>query len=319
VWRSISPDPDLLLRIPALAADEQRTLRMDASELRAMRSERIGYNLSVSYRRPLHIVRGWMQQLYDADGQAYLDCVNNVAHVGHSHPHVVDALARQSAVLNTNTRYLHENVVRYAERLCATLPEQLSVCFFVNSGSEANELALRLARTYTGRSDFIVLDAAYHGNTDALIGLSPYKFDGAGGAGAPATTHVVPLPDPYRGKYRGADAGVRYADHVRDTLLRCAREGRPIAALLVESLPGFGGQIVMPDGFLRDAFAHVRAAGGVNIADEVQVGFGRAGSHFWGFETQHAIPDIKVGRPGPGARPAPQDCHWPAPILEAAA
>ena len=295
VWRSISPDPNLLLRIADLESGVRGT---QDGEILAQRAAHIGSNLSVSYRRPLHIVRGWMQHLYDADGQAYLDCVNNVAHVGHSHPHVVDALVRQSRVLNTNTRYLHENLTHYAERLAATLPEPLSVCFFVCSGSEANELALRLARAYTQRRDFVVLDAAYHGNTGALVDLSPYKFAGPGGAGAPPTTHVVPLPDPYRGPYRDADAGSRYADHVRVVVTRCAQDGQDIAALLVESLPGCGGQIVLPDGFMAEAFAHVRAAGGVTIADEVQTGFGRVGSHFWGFETQHVVPDIvTMGKP----------------------
>jgi 4-aminobutyrate aminotransferase-like enzyme len=243
-------------------------------------------------------VRGWMQHLYDADGQQYLDCVNNVAHVGHSHPHVVNAIVQQSRVLNTNTRYLHENLVRYAGRLAATLPEPLRVCFIVNSGSEANELALRLARARTGRDHFVVLDAAYHGNTDELVGLSPYKFDGPGGHGAPAHTHVVPLPDPYRGPLRGSDSGIPYADYVRDVIERSARDGHDVAGFLVESMPGCGGQIVLPDGYLEHAFAHVRAAGGVCIADEVQTGFGRVGSHFWAFETQHVVPDIvTMGKP----------------------
>lgn len=243
VWRSLSPDPNLLLRVAALehAVDG----RMSAQQILALRRDHIGRSLSVSYRRPLHIVRGWMQYLYDAAGQPYLDGVNNVAHVGHSHPDVVDAIVRQSRVLNTNTRYLHENLVRYAERLTATLPEPLSVCFFVCSGSEANELALRLARAATGRHHFVVLDAAYHGNTDALIGLSPYKFAGAGGSGPPPSTHMVPLPDAYRGQYRGysRDTGSRYAQQVRDVVERSAREGRDIAAFLIEALPGCAGQI----------------------------------------------------------------------------
>jgi 4-aminobutyrate aminotransferase-like enzyme/Ser/Thr protein kinase RdoA (MazF antagonist)/murein DD-endopeptidase MepM/ murein hydrolase activator NlpD len=298
VWRSLSPDPNLLLRVAAL--QEHGTAALSERQILGMRRAHVAPSLSVSYRRPLHIVRGWMQHLYDAAGQPYLDCVNNVAHVGHCHPHVVDALVRQSHVLNTNTRYLHENLVRYADRLTATLPEPLSVCFLVCSGSEANELALRLARAATGREHFVVLDAAYHGNTGALVGLSPYKFAGAGGAGAPPTTHVVPLPDAYRGPYRGygRDTGSRYAQHVRDVIAHCAHERQDIAALLVESLPGCAGQIVLPDGFLEEAFAHVRAAGGVCIADEVQVGFGRIGSDFWGFQTQHVVPDIvTVGKP----------------------
>ncbi|HET9982608.1 MAG TPA: aminotransferase class III-fold pyridoxal phosphate-dependent enzyme [Longimicrobiales bacterium] len=294
VWRSLSPDPNLLLRFPELRPASTPT----ADELLSVRRERIGPSLSVSYRRPLHIVRGWMQHLYDDAGRGYLDCVNNVAHVGHSHPRVVDALARQARVLNTNTRYLHESLLRYAERLTATLPEPLRVCFFVCSGSEANELALRLARTHTRRSDVVVLDAAYHGNTTSLVGISPYKFDGPGGAGRPPGTHVVPLPDPYRGPYRGEDAGRRYAEHVLQATRDAERAGRGVAAFFAEPLPGCGGQIVPPDGFLAEAFRHVRAAGGVAVADEVQVGFGRAGSHFWAFQADGAVPDIvTMGKP----------------------
>jgi 4-aminobutyrate aminotransferase-like enzyme len=220
----------------------------------------------------------------------YLDAVHNGAHVGHGHPRVVAALARQAAVLNTNTRYLHENIVRYARRLCATLPEPLRVCFFVNSGSEANDLAWRLARAYTGRSEAVVVDGAYHGHLSSLIDLSPYKFDGPGGAGAPAHVHKVPMPDGYRGPYKHADpeAGVKYASHVGEALAR----SRGVAAFFCESLLSCGGQVVLPPGYLAEAYRRVRAAGGVCIADEVQVGFGRVGTHFWGFETQGVVPDI---------------------------
>jgi 4-aminobutyrate aminotransferase-like enzyme/Ser/Thr protein kinase RdoA (MazF antagonist) len=283
--------------LPGVPAPERPAPGADAAGIRARREARIGPSLGLSYHRPLHIVRGWMQHLYDADGQAYLDCVNNVAHVGHCHPQVVEALARQSRVLNTNTRYLHEKLVRYAERLTATLPEPLGVCYFVCSGSEANELALRLARTHTGRRDVVVLDAAYHGNTSTLVELSPYKFDGPGGSGAPAGTHVVPLPDPYRGRHRGADTGAEYAEHVREAVAAADARGG-VAAFFAESLPGCGGQIVPPDGFLAAAFRHVRDAGGVCVVDEVQTGFGRVGSHFWGFETHGVVPDIvTMGKP----------------------
>ncbi|MHA2004608.1 MAG: aminotransferase class III-fold pyridoxal phosphate-dependent enzyme, partial [Candidatus Thorarchaeota archaeon] len=144
----------------------------------------IGRSLRTAYDEPLHIVRGEMQYLYDANGKRYLDGRNNVPHVGHSNPRVVASLTRQARVLNTNTRYLHENLVRYAERLCSKMPNPLSVCFFVNSGSEANELALRLAFTHTKQTELIVIDGAYHGNTGTLVGISPYKFDGPGGEGA---------------------------------------------------------------------------------------------------------------------------------------
>ena len=297
VWRSLSPDPNVILGVPAGAfPPDQRTRQ----EVLSSRREHIGRSLSVSYRRPLKIVRGHMQYLYDDEGRAFLDAVNNVPHVGHSHPRVVAASHRQMAVLNTNTRYLHDNLVDYAERLCAKLPEPLRVCFFVNSGSEANDLALRLARAYTGQRDLLILDGAYHGNLTSLVDISPYKFDGPGGDGAPPHVHKVPLPDPYRGPYRGysPETGARYAEHVRERIESLAEEDRGISAFIAESLPGCGGQIVLPDGYFKAAFGHVRDAGGVCIADEVQVGFGRVGSHFWGFETQDAVPDIvTLGKP----------------------
>jgi 4-aminobutyrate aminotransferase-like enzyme len=250
--------------------------------------------LSLSYRAPLHIVAGSRQYLYDAGGHRYLDCVNNVAHVGHSHPRVVRAAANQMAVLNTNTRYLHELLAEYIERLAATLPALLSVVYLTNSGSEANELALRLARAHTDREEFIVVEAAYHGNTSALIDISPYKFDGPGGRGRPAHVHKVPMPDIYRGPYRGPDAGKQYAAGVT----RAAQDSRGLAAFFCESALSCAGQIILPPGYLREAYAAVRAAGGVCVADEVQTGLGRAGSHFWMFETQGVVPDIvTLGKP----------------------
>ena len=297
VWLSLSPDPNPILGVPAgVFPPEQRTRQ----EIQSSRRKHIGRSLSISYRRPLKIVRGYMQYLYDEEGRAFLDAVNNVPHVGHSHPRVVAASHRQMAVLNTNTRYLHDNLVEYAERLCATLPDPLSVCFFVNSGSEANDLALRLARCYTGQRDLLILDGAYHGNLTSLIDISPYKFDGPGGEGAPPHVHKTPLPDPYRGPYKGYSAatGARYGDHVRKCIESVSECGRGVSAFIAESLPGCGGQIVLPDGYFNEAFRHVREAGGVCIADEVQVGFGRVGTRFWGFETQDAVPDIvTLGKP----------------------
>ena len=296
LWLSLSPDPNLVLRVPQLAPAP----RIDRAALMAERRARIGPSLSIAYRKPLTILRGWRQHLYDDEGQPYLDAVNNVAHVGHSHPRVVKALRTQAAVLNTNTRYLHEEIERYAERLSRTLPRGLSVCYFVCSGSEANELALRLARAHTQTSDVIVIDGAYHGNTNALIELSPYKFNGPGGAGRAEHVQVATLPDPYRGLYRGTtrESGMRYGEHVQQAIERVHARGRRVAAFFAEPLLGCGGQIVLPDGYLEDAFARVRAAGGVCVADEVQTGLGRAGSHFWAFETQHVVPDIvTVGKP----------------------
>jgi 4-aminobutyrate aminotransferase-like enzyme/Ser/Thr protein kinase RdoA (MazF antagonist) len=297
VWTSLSPDPNLLLGIPA-----DRFPAQEASFEEALEKRRalLGKNLSISYEHPLKIVRGWMQYLYDATGRAYLDVYNNVPLVGHSHPRIVRALQEQLALLNTNTRYLHDNVNRYAERLTQKLPEPLRVCFFVNSGSEANELALRLARAHTGREDVIVLEHAYHGHTNTLIDISPYKFDGPGGRGKKPWVHVAPMADDYRGPYRRGDkeAGEKYARHVAEILERTQADGRGVAAYIAETLPSVGGQIVFPPEYLQEVYKHVRAAGAVCIADEVQVGFGRLGTHFWGFETQGVVPDIIVlGKP----------------------
>ena len=253
-----------------------------------------------SYRTPVHLVRGSMQYVFDVDGRQFVDAYNNVPHVGHCHPHVVDAAATQLRTLNTNTRYPHESYDRFAALLTATLPRQLCVCYFVNSGSEANELALRLARTHTKRHDVVVLDAAYHGNTTTLIEMSPYKFNGPGGTGKPPWVHIAPLPDVYRGQYRGSETatGVKYADALGEVVDAANRSGRRLAAFIAESAPSVGGQIVLPPGYLQRAYSHVRSHGGVCIADEVQTAYGRFGSHFYAFESQQVVPDIVVlGKP----------------------
>ncbi|HXK05681.1 MAG TPA: aminotransferase class III-fold pyridoxal phosphate-dependent enzyme [Verrucomicrobiae bacterium] len=258
-----------------------------AAALLEARKEHLGPSLSLSYRKPLHITHGWRQRMFDAEGRGYLDCVNNVSHVGHCHPRVAEAAARQMRTLNTNTRYLHEDLAEYIERLTATLPPPLTVAYLVCSGSEANELALRLARAHTGRDDVIVVDTAYHGNTNALIDISPYKFNGPGGRGKPAHVQVVPMPDVYRRPACGPG-------EVRDAVGRA----NGVAAFFCESALSCAGQIILPPGYLREAFATVREAGGVCVADEVQTGFGRAGSHFWMFQTQGVVPDIvTLGKP----------------------
>jgi len=297
LWLNLSPDPNVIVGIPT---DRFPPATLSVERIQAMRARHIGRSLSVSYRRPLKIVRGAMQYLYDEDGRAYLDAVNNVAHVGHGHPRVVRAGQEQMAVLNTNTRYLHDNLVRYAERLCATLPAPLGVCFFVCSGSEANDLALRLAHAHTGRHDLLVVDVGYHGNTALLAGISPYKFNGPGGEGPPPYVHTVPMPDLYRGEHRYGDdgAGEKYARRVEEAIGRIQRGGGGVSAFIAESLLSCGGQITLPNGYLPEAYRHVRGAGGVCIADEVQTGFGRVGTHFWGFETQGVVPDIvTMGKP----------------------
>ena len=296
IWKSICPDPKYLLKIRKRNSD----LKLSSSEIVEKREKHLGKSLSVSYQKPLYVVRGFKQYLYDANGRRYLDMVNNVPHVGHEHPRVVKAAQNQMAVLNTNTRYLHENIVRYAEELLATFPKELSVCFFVNSGSEANELALRMARNYSQQKDMIAVEVGYHGNTGGCIDVSSYKFDGKGGKGAPNHTHIIPIPDTYRGMYRedGLDASKKYASHVKKAIEKVKNAGRNIAGFICESILSCGGQIVLPEGYLKEVYDIVREAGGLCIADEVQVGFGRVGAKFWGFELQNVVPDIvTLGKP----------------------
>jgi 4-aminobutyrate aminotransferase-like enzyme/Ser/Thr protein kinase RdoA (MazF antagonist)/murein DD-endopeptidase MepM/ murein hydrolase activator NlpD len=295
VWLSLSPDPNLILGIPASALPRHRSTEAIAATRRA----RSGANVSVSYgSEPLNVARGWMQYLFDETGRPYLDAYNNVPHVGHSHPRVVRAVADQLAVLNTNTRYLQEQWARYADALAEQFPDPLGVCFFTASGSEANELALRLARAHTGARDLLVLDSAYHGHTTTLIDISPYKHGGPGGSGRPGWVHTTPVPDIYRGAHRGDDAGARYAAELTSVLDRVTGSGRRIAGYIAETCPSVGGQIVLPSGYLDAVYTSVRGSGGVCIADEVQTGFGRIGSHFWAFEQHDVVPDIVVlGKP----------------------
>jgi 4-aminobutyrate aminotransferase-like enzyme len=296
VWQSLSPDPSPLLHLSSAArADEP-----DSGFALSVRLAATGRNVGVSYADPVEVARGWMQYLYDVDGRRYLDAYNNVPHVGHAHPHVVRAVSDQLRVLNTNTRYLHDSLAEFAAALTGTLPDPLRVCYFVNSGSEANDLALRLARAHTRAADVMVLDGAYHGITTTLIDISPYKHAGPGGSGAPSWVHAVPIPDDYRGLYRRGDrdAGPKYAALVAETCRTLASRGDRLAAFIAESCPSVGGQIMLPAGYLAETYRLVREAGGVAIADEVQTAYGRLGTSFWGFEPQDVVPDIVVlGKP----------------------
>ena len=286
----------LLQNLPASTQIVKKT--PDPISVLSDRRRLIGPSVRLGYREPLTVVRGWMQYLYDDKGRRYLDAYNNVPHVGHAHPRVVEAAAEQMRLLNTNTRYLHDNLVRYAERLTATLPDPLRVCYFVNSGSEANELALRLARAHTRQQDLIVLDAAYHGNTTTLVSISPYKFNGPGGEGAPPWVHVAPIPDVFRGPHKDSRAGESYAGYVGAAIDDLRASGRGLCGYIAESAPSVGGQIILPRGYLAAVYSTVRAAGGVCIADEVQTAYGRLGSCPYAFEPQGVVPDIVVlGKP----------------------
>ncbi|XP_028445639.1 5-phosphohydroxy-L-lysine phospho-lyase isoform X2 [Perca flavescens] len=275
--------------------------KLRKEETFAMRKRLIGQSCRLFYSDdPVKIMKARGQYLFDENGKRYLDCISNVHHVGHCHPSITKAAAEQMDLLNTNARFLHDNIVMYADRLAATLPEKLCVFYFVNSGSEANDLALRLAQQYTQHQDVIVLDHAYHGHLMSLIDISPYKFRKL--AGQKEWVHVAPIPDTYRGIYREdhPNPGQAYADTVKDLIEEVHRKGRKISAFFAESLPSVGGQIILPEGYSSKVAEYVRSAGGVFVADEVQTGFGRVGSHFWAFQLQGEdfCPDIvTMGKP----------------------
>ena len=262
---------------------------IDMEELIEARNRHISSSLSLAHGTPLHIVRGEMQYLHAADGTRYLDLGNNVSHVGHCNPHVVEAGRRQMGILNTNSSYLYAELTDYLSRVSGTLPESLCVGFLVNSGSEANELAVRLARAFTGMQDMAVVDGAYHGHTGMLIELSPYKFKGPGGKGSPEPwVHVLPIPDSYR---REDKDFFREADSV-------IGNSGGVAGLLIETMLSCAGQVPLPKGYLEAVSEAVRKEGGLLIADEVQVGFGRVGSSMWAFDDSEVTPDIVVmGKP----------------------
>ena len=235
-----------------------------------------------------------------------MDAYNNVPHVGHAHPRVQAAVAKQWSKLNTNTRYLHPAQGELSEYLLSKLPDELAVCFFVNSASEANEVALRLARIYSGGEHMIVPDHGYHGITSGAIDLSAYKFNGPGGSGPKDWVHVVSVPDTFRGPYKAddPDAGKKYAAEVTDTIVQLKSRGGKLAGFIAETFPSVGGQLVPPKDYLKTVYAAVREAGGVCIADEVQTGLGRLGKYYWGFEQQEVVPDMVVlGKPFGSGQP----------------
>ncbi len=244
------------------------------------------------YRRPPRIERGWRNFLMSTAGRCYLDMVNNVTVLGHAHPRVADTAARQLRKLNTNSRFNYEAVVEFSERLAATLPDPLDTVFLVNSGSEASDLAIRLATAATGRPDVVAVREAYHGWTYGTDAVSTSTADNPNAlATRPDWVHTVESPNSFRGKYRGAEAQ-RYAGEAVRQIEELIAGGRPPAAFICESVYGNAGGMALPDGYLRQVYAAVRAAGGLAISDEVQVGYGRLGEWFWGFQQQQAVPDI---------------------------
>jgi alanine-glyoxylate transaminase/(R)-3-amino-2-methylpropionate-pyruvate transaminase len=273
-----------------------------ANEVLALRKEFLNPGIFLYYKKPLMLVEGRMQYVWDETGKRYLDGLGGIVtiSVGHCHPHVIEAARRQNETLqHSTTIYLHPNVSEYARNLASKMPGDLKVCYFVNSGSEANDLALLMARAYTGNFDIIALRNAYHGGNAAGLSVtahSTWKFNVPHSFGV----HHALAADPYRGPYGrdDAEAGRKFASDVKQ-LIDFATPGR-IAGFIAESIQGVGGCVVFPDGYLEGVYGHIRAAGGVCIADEVQAGFGRTGSHFWGFETQGVIPDIVTMAKGIG-------------------
>lgn len=270
-------------------------MNSDTQRLLERRNRLLGPAYRLFYDEPVHIVRGEGVWLYDADGRRYLDMYNNVPHVGHCHPHVVEALQRQIATLNTHTRYLHEKILDYAERLTAKFEEPLDLAMFCCTGSEANELAMRIARAYTGGTGFIVTEYAYHGNTQATYEITTSDIPKAD---LPAHVATVPVPDVYRGPHTGVDAGRQYARYVLEALEQFERHGIRPAAFIIDSIASSGGVITPPQGYLSTVASIMRDAGGLFIADEVQPGFGRTGLNFWGYQADGFEPDIvTMGKP----------------------
>tara|TARA_B110000046_G_scaffold178025_1_gene205485 strand:- start:98 stop:3127 length:3030 start_codon:yes stop_codon:yes gene_type:complete len=294
VWKSLCPDPNLLFKMNGFKEN-----LIDVSEdILTDRKQHLGKGMSLQYKTPLHIVKGANQYLIDAVGRKYLDTVNNVAHVGHENFKVVKAGQHQMALLNTNTRYLHENITNLTKELLETLPKELSVLHFVNSGSEANELAIRMIKACTNSDEIIASEHGYHGNTNGTIHISSYKFDGKGGSGKPKTTHIFPIPDAFRGKYRGENTGEQYANEVQLLIDEIHQQHKKVGGFIIEPIISCGGQVELPSGFLQEAYQKVRKAGGLCVSDEVQTGIGRMGKTFWGFELHNVIPDIvTIGKP----------------------
>jgi 4-aminobutyrate aminotransferase-like enzyme len=266
-------------------------------ELLRRRQRAMGPAYRLFYDQPVHLVRGEGAWLFGADGKRYLDCYNNVASVGHCHPQVVAALSRQAATLNTHTRYLHENVVTYAERLGATLPGELGVCMFVCTGTEANDLAVRIARAVTGNQGILVTEDAYHGNSTTVYALSTEEYPAAE---RPDWLEAVEAPCTYRGRFRehGPEAARSFAGLLEPAIGQLSARGHGPAMFLTDNIYSSNGVLTPPPEYLREAYRTVREAGGLAVADEVQSGLCRLGDHYWGFQDAGVVPDIvTMGKP----------------------
>ena len=305
---SQKPAWDLLHRWIAISPDMAEKRFKEAAGIVTQKSPGIQHDLkkryryiskalSVSYTKPIKMKRAAFQYMFDADGNTFLDAYNNIPHVGHQHPRVVEAGQKQMAVLNTNTRYLYDQLADYAERLISKFPSSLNKVFFVNSGSAASDLAIRLAQTLTGNQNIVVMEHGYHGHTRLGVDISHYKFGNKGGAGRQDIVTVLPIPDTYRGKYRNND-GTAGREYTRNAVDIIDENETPPAAFIAEPVVGCGGQVPLARDYLKTLYPEISKRGGVCISDEVQTGFGRIGTHYWGFEMHGVIPDIVVlGKP----------------------
>lgn len=286
-WHEICPDPSGLLGIDVAAP------RCDSAAVLASRQATFATVQEHYYADPPQLERGWRHHLIDVRGQVYLDMVNNVAAVGHGHPRLAEAVARQWALLNTNSRFNYEALAEYSSRLAELAPYPLDTVFLVNSGSEAVDLALRLAQTYTGEPTILAVREAYHGWTCGADAVSSSIADNPRALErCPDWVQLLESPHQYRGKHRGSEAAAGYLADFADDLARLDAEGRGIAGFIAEPVFGNAGGVMLPDGYLAGIYAGIRRRGGLCIADEVQVGFGRLGEYFWGTEQQNVVPDI---------------------------
>ena len=297
LWNALCPNPAVLLNLPDSLTHYEPVVK---DEVLSDRKSFFSSNLSISYNDPILVTRGWKHHLFDEWGRPYLDAYNNVPHVGHSHPRIQEVAAKQMHRVNTNTRYLHPIQTAFAKKILSKFTKKFDVCFFVNSGSEANELALRLARAHTKSKGIVTLDHGYHGNTTGAIDISAYKFNAVGGVGQVDWVELVDLPDDFRGKFKrnDADCGRKFGNLVNPAIERLEKKQKKVGAFIAETFPSVAGQIIPPHGYLQEVYKNIRNAGGLCIADEVQTGLGRLGEYYFGFEQQEVEPDIVVlGKP----------------------
>ena len=297
LWRAVCPNPAALLN---LTDDKVHFYPTEKTGIQQHRKSHFGGNLSLSYADPLMLMRGWKHHLFDEWGRPYLDAYNNVPHVGHAHPRIQSVAADQLQRINSNTRYLHPAQTAFADKILSKMPDHLQVCFFVNSGTEANELALRLARAHTGAKGMVTPDHGYHGNTTGAVDISAYKFNKPGGVGQADWVELVEIADDYRGSFRRDDPAraQKFANLVDPAIASLQAKDHGVAGFIAETFPSVGGQIIPPQGYLAAIYKKIRDVGGICIADEVQTGLGRLGDYYFGFEHQDVLPDIVVmGKP----------------------